>query len=119
MNKNYRLLSFRSFFIFFHFYLFSRGLPPAGFFFGWGGEAKNTVLPESFFTFRFFHFFYFTLFHFFTFFTFSDFFTFLHFYNFQIFSLFTFLHFYNFSEVTLPVVYTGSVYFLFFKKGVS
>ena len=32
MNKNYRLLSFRSFFIFFHFYLFSRGLPLAGFF---------------------------------------------------------------------------------------
>ena len=116
MNKNYRLLSFKSFFIF----IFFRGVSLQRVFFGWGREAKNTVLPESFFTFRFFHFFFiFTLFHFFTFFTFSDFFTFLHFYNFQIFSLFTFLHFCNFSEVTLPVVYTGSVYFLFFKKGVS
>ena len=34
-NKNYRLLSFRSFFIF---YLFSRGLPLAGVFFFWVGE---------------------------------------------------------------------------------
>ena len=32
MNKNYRLLSFRSFFIFFHFYLFHVG-SPSGFFF--------------------------------------------------------------------------------------
>ena len=74
----------------------------------WGREAKNTVLPESFFffTFRFFHFF-----------LFLHFFTFLHFLHFQIFSLFyiftifrffnffTFLHFYNFSEVTLVVVF--------------
>ena len=33
MNKNYRLLSFRSFFIFFHFYLFYVGSPSSGFFF--------------------------------------------------------------------------------------
>ena len=119
MNKNYRLLSFRSFFIF-SFLSFFEGSPSsgfffkthqcfrvAGFFFGWGREAKNTVLPESFFTFRFFHFF-----------LFLHFFTFLHFFlHFQIFSLFyiftifrffhffTFLHFYNFSEVTLVVVF--------------
>ena len=64
MNKNYRLLSFRSFFIF-SFLSFFEGSPSSGFFFGWGREAKNTVLPESFFTFRFFHFFLFL--HFFTF----------------------------------------------------
>ena len=84
-----------------------------------GREAKNTVLPESYFYIQIFSlFFIFTLFHFF-----------LHFYNFQIFSLFyiftifrffssmyiervwitppppTFLHFYNFSGVTLVVVF--------------
>ena len=32
MNKNYRLLSFRSFFIFFIFIFFTWGLPLAGFF---------------------------------------------------------------------------------------
>ena len=49
MNKNYRLLSFRSFFIFFSFLSFFEGSPSSGFFFGWGRGAKNTVLPESFF----------------------------------------------------------------------
>ena len=95
MNKNYRLLSFRSFFIF-SFLTFFRGVSPKRvFFWGWGREAKNTVLPESFFYIQIFSlFFIITLFHFFTFFTFSDFFTF-----------FTFLHFYNFSEVTLVGVF--------------
>ena len=114
MNKNYRLLSFRSFFIFFFSFLsFFEGSPSSGFF--WvGGEAKNTVLPESFFTFRFFHFFFiFTLFHFFTF-----------FYIFRFFHFFTFLHFYNFSEVTLVVVFFfawGPLagFFFLFLKGVS
>ena len=63
MNKNYRLPSFRSFFHFFHFYLFSGGLPLA--FFGWGREAKNTVLPESYFYIQIFSLFLFL--HFFTF----------------------------------------------------
>ena len=99
MNKNYRLLSFRSFFIFFHFYLFSRGLPPAVFFSG-GGERLKILYSRRvffyiqifslFFIFTLFHFFYifyiFRFFHFFfTFLQFSDFFTFLHFYNFTIF----------------------------------
>ena len=76
MNKNYRLLSFRSFFIF-SFLSFFEGSPSSGFFFGWGREAKNTVLPESYFLHSdFFTFFIFTLFHF------------LHFLHFQIFSLF-------------------------------
>ena len=101
-NKNYRLLSFKSFFIFFHFYLFSRGLPLAGFFFFLGGGERLKILYsrrvfffyiQIFSLFLFLHFF-----TFFTFFTFSDFFTFLH-----------FLHFYNFSEVT-PV----GVFFNFF-----
>ena len=93
MNKNYRLLSFRSFFIF-SFLSFFEGSPSSGFFFGWGREAKNTVLPESFFTFRFFHFFYF--------YTFSLFYI---FYIFRFFHFFTFLQFYNFSEVTLVGVF--------------
>ena len=117
MNKNYRLLSFRSFFIFFSFLSFFEGSPSSGFFSGGGERLKILYSRRGFFTFRFFHFFF--ILHFFTF---------LHFLHFQIFSLFyiftifrffhffTFLHFYNFSEVTLPVVYTGSVYFLFFKK---
>ena len=97
-NKNYRLLSFKSFFIFFHFYLFSRGLPLAGVFFLGGGErlkilySRRVFLHSDFFTF-----FIFTLFHF------------LDFLHFQIFSLFyIFLQFYNFSEVT-PV----GVFFFF------
>ena len=93
MNKNYRLLSFRSFFIFFHFYLFSRGLL-AGFFSGGGERLKILYSRRVYFTFRFFHFFLFytfslfyifRFFHFFTFLQFSDFFTFLHFYIFTIF----------------------------------
>ena len=85
MNKNYRLLSFRSFFIFFHFYLFLRGLPPAGFFSGGGERLKILYSRRVFLHSDFFTFFYFTLFHFFTFLQFSDFFTFLHFYIFTIF----------------------------------
>ena len=50
---------------------------PSGFFFGWGREAKNTVLPESFFYIQIFSLFF--ILHFFTF---------LHFLHFQIFSLF-------------------------------
>ena len=96
MNKNYRLLSFRSFFIF-SFLSFFEGSPSSGCFFGWGREAKNTVLPESFFYIQIFHFFYFytfslflhflhfQIFYIFTFLQFSDFFTFLHFYIFTIF----------------------------------
>ena len=101
MNKNYRLLSFRSFFIF-SFLSFFEGSPSSGCFFGWGREAKNTVLPESFFYIQIFSLsFIFTLFHFFYIFyifRFFHFFTFLHFYNFQIFSLFyifTFLQFFR------------------------
>ena len=106
MNKNYRLPSFRSFFIFFSFLSFFEGFPLAGFFRVGGREAKNTVLPESYFYIQIFSLF-----------LFLHFFTFLHFLHFQIFSLFyiftifrffslfTFLHFYNFSEVTLVVVF--------------
>ena len=88
MNKNYRLLSFRSFFIFFfHFYLFSRGLPLAGFF-GWGREAKNTVLPESFFYIQIFSLFFY-------FYTFSLFYIFLHFQIFSLFYIFTIFRFFS------------------------
>ena len=96
MNKNYRLLSFRSFFIFFHFYLFSRGLPPAGFFrVGGGEEAKNTVLPDSFFYIQIFSLFF--ILHFFTFLHFLHFQIFSLFYIFTIFRFFHFLHFYIFT----------------------
>ena len=43
MNKNYRLLGFRSFFIFFHFYLFSGGSPSSGFL-GGGERLKNFLV---------------------------------------------------------------------------
>ena len=100
------------FFSFFHFYLFSRGLPLAGFF-GWGGERLKILYSRRvIFTFRFFHFFYFYTFSLFRFFTFLDFFYFFTFLQFSdFFTFFTFLHFYNFSEVTLVVVF-------FFSRGV-
>ena len=103
MNKNYRLLSFRSFFIF-SFLSFFEGSPSSRCFSGWGREAKNTVLPESYFYIQIFSlFFIFTLFHFFYIFYIFRFFHF--FYIFTIFRFFHFLHFYNFSEVTLVGVF--------------
>ena len=101
MNKNYRLLSFRSFFIF-SFLSFFEGSPSSGFFCGWG-----RVLPESFFYIQIFSLFLFL--HFFTFFTFFYIFRFFHFFYiftiFRFFHFFTFLHFYNFSKATLVVVF--------------
>ena len=95
MNKNYRLLSFRSFFIF-SFLSFFEGSPSSGFFFLGGGERLKILYSRRVFYIQIFSlFFIFTLFHFFTFFTFSDFFTFLHFY---IFTIFRFFHFFTFLQ---------------------
>ena len=114
MNKNYRLLSFRSFFIFFHFYLFSRGLPPAGFFSGGGERLKILYSRRVFFTFRFFHFFYFytfSLFYIFYIFRFFHFFTFLQFSDFLTFYIFTFLQF--FRGHSPRGIYRKCVFFIF------
>ena len=54
MNKNYRLLSFRSFFIFFIF-IFFRGVSSCGFERG-GERPKIPYSRRVFFTFRFFFF---------------------------------------------------------------
>ena len=95
MNKNYRLLSFKSFFIF----IFFRRVSPWRFFRVWGERLKILYSRRVIFYIQIFSLFLFLhFFTFFTFFTFSDFFTFLHFYNFQIFSLFyifTFLQFFR------------------------
>ena len=91
MNKNYRLLSFRSFFIF----IFFRGVSPSGFL-GGGERLKILYSRRVFLHSDFFLFYTFTLF------------TFLHFLHFQIFSskavepvwvtpphIFTFLQFFR------------------------
>ena len=103
MNKNYRLLSFRSFFIF-SFLSFFEGSPPSGGFLGGGERLKILYSRRVFFTFRFFHFF-----------LFLHFFTFLHFYIFRFFHFFTFLHFYNFQIFSLFYIIT----FLQFFRGYS
>ena len=105
MNKNYRLLSFRSFFIF-SFLSFFEGSPPSVFFLGWGERLKILYSRRVLFYIQIFSLFLFL--HFFTFLHFLDFFTFLHFSFFQFLQFsdfFTFLHFYNFSEVTLVGVF--------------
>ena len=94
MNKNYRLLSFRSFFIF-SFLSFFEGSPSSGFFLGGGERLKILYSRRVFLHSDFFTFFFFYTFSLFTFFTFSDFFTFLHFY---IFTIFRFFHFFTFLQ---------------------
>ena len=93
MNKNYRLLSFRSFFIF-SFLSFFEGSPSSGFFWGGGERLKILYSRRVIFYIQIFSLFLFL--HFFTFYI---------FYIFRFFHFFTFLQFYNFSEVTLVGVF--------------
>ena len=76
MNKNYRLLSFRSFFIFFSFLSFFEGSPSSGFFSG-GGERLKILYSWRVFL----H---------------SDFFTFFYFYTFSLFYIFYIFRFFHF-----------------------
>ena len=88
MNKNYRLLSFRSFFIFFSFLSFFEGSPSSGFFLGGGERLKILYSRRVFFLHSdFFTFFIFTLFHFF--------YIFYIFRFFHFFYIFTFLQFFR------------------------
>ena len=85
MNKNYRLLGFRSFFIF-SFLSFFAGSPPSGFF-GVGERLKILYSQRVFLYIQIF-----SLFLFLHFFTFLHF---LHFYNFSLFYIFTFFQFFR------------------------
>ena len=71
MNKNYRLLSFRSFFIF-SFLSFFEGSPSSGFFFLGGGERLKILYSRRVFLHSDFFFHFFLFLHFFTFFMWGD-----------------------------------------------